>query len=97
MSDPKVINLRDFPGHKAPPGAVRIDRRSKWGNPFPVNRGRPRAQAIENYRAWLYAPAQSKLLAQARRELRGQDLACWCAPLPCHGDVLLAAANEGAQ
>jgi hypothetical protein len=26
-------------------------------------------------------------------ELRGLDLICWCAPLPCHGDVLLRLAN----
>jgi hypothetical protein len=32
-----------------------------------------------------------------RRELAGHDLACWC-PLdqPCHADVLLEIANEGA-
>jgi Domain of unknown function (DUF4326) len=32
-----------------------------------------------------------------RRELAGRDLACWC-PLtePCHADVLLEIANEGA-
>jgi hypothetical protein len=22
-------------------------------------------------------------------ELHSRDLVCWCAPLPCHGDVLL--------
>ena len=22
-------------------------------------------------------------------ELRGKDLVCWCAPLPCHADILL--------
>jgi hypothetical protein len=26
-------------------------------------------------------------------ELRGMDSACWCAPLACHGDVLLRLAN----
>jgi len=30
----------------------------------------------------------------ARRELRGRDLACWCKPgEPCHADVLLEIAN----
>jgi hypothetical protein len=29
----------------------------------------------------------------ALSELRGRDLVCWCAPLLCHGDVLLALAN----
>jgi hypothetical protein len=26
-------------------------------------------------------------------ELRGKDLICWCAPKPCHADVLLDLAN----
>lgn len=31
----------------------------------------------------------------ARRELRGNDLACWCAlDQPCHADVLLEIANK---
>lgn len=36
----------------------------------------------------------STLIADAQRELRGCDLACWC-PLdqPCHADVLLEIAN----
>lgn len=34
----------------------------------------------------------------ARRELAGFDLACWCAlGAPCHGDVLLEIANGGAS
>ena len=33
-------------------------------------------------------------LEAAHRELRGHDLACWCAPdQPCHADVLLEVAN----
>jgi hypothetical protein len=27
-------------------------------------------------------------------ELLGRDLVCWCAPEPCHGDLLLRLANE---
>jgi hypothetical protein len=26
-------------------------------------------------------------------ELRDRDLVCWCAPDPCHGDLLLRLAN----
>jgi Domain of unknown function (DUF4326) len=26
-------------------------------------------------------------------ELRGKDLACWCAPEACHGDLLRRLAN----
>lgn len=28
-----------------------------------------------------------------KKELKGKDLVCWCAPLPCHADVLLELAN----
>lgn len=35
-----------------------------------------------------------ELIADARRELAGRDLACWCRlDQPCHGDVLLSIAN----
>lgn len=35
-------------------------------------------------------PAQLTTIEDVRRELRGKNLACWCAPgQPCHADVLL--------
>jgi Domain of unknown function (DUF4326) len=39
-----------------------------------------------------------QLLAAARRELAGVDLACWCQldSRPCHGDVLLLVAAGAA-
>ena len=33
------------------------------------------------------------LHAQVRDQLRGRDLVCYCAPLPCHGELLLRLAN----
>jgi Domain of unknown function (DUF4326) len=58
---------------------------SKWGNPFkPAMQGH--AVAVALYRRWL--GGQPKLLA-ALPDLCGRDLVCWCAPLPCHSDVLL--------
>jgi len=32
-------------------------------------------------------------VAAAKRELRGKDLVCFCAPNACHGDVLIEVAN----
>lgn len=63
-------------------------------------------KAVHLYRADLVAWGRltgSELLAEAVRDLRGKDLACWC-PLedergkrfPCHADVLLELANDGA-
>ncbi|WP_049581047.1 DUF4326 domain-containing protein [Streptomyces sp. SBT349] len=50
--------------------------------------------ATEEFRAWVHAPEQSELLAAARSELAGRDLACWCAVgTPCHGGVWLTAVN----
>lgn len=40
-----------------------------------------------------YTRASRDLVEAARRELKGKQLACWCAPLPCHGDVLAAVAD----
>ena len=54
-----------------------------------------REMAVRDFRTWLEVTARGQALAEAaRRELRGQNLICWC-PLdqPCHADVLLAISN----
>jgi hypothetical protein len=73
---------------------VYVGRPSKWGNPFVVGRDGSRADVIAKYRAYLLdRPA---LVDACRRELRGKVLGCWCAPRPCHADVLAAIANPSA-
>lgn len=73
-----------------PPGAVYIGRPGKWGNPFVIGRDGSRDEVIAKYRAWLLG---NERLMAALPELRGKDLVCWCAPAPCHGDVLIELAN----
>lgn len=68
---------------------VYVGRPSKWGNPFVVDRDGTREQVIELYEKFLLTSA----LWHHLDELRGKDLVCWCAPLPCHADVLLKYAN----
>ncbi len=77
---------------------VYIGRPTKWGNPFSHKDGTlaefkvaSRDEAVDAYAAWV--KTQPELLA-ALPELRGKVLGCWCAPQRCHGDVLLALANE---
>jgi hypothetical protein len=54
-----------------------------------------RAYAIAAYSSWLQdEPEQAELLKAVKKELRGKDLVCWCAPLECHADILLKIANE---
>jgi hypothetical protein len=71
---------------KKAPYDVYIGRPSKWGNPFALGEHGNRQQVIEKYRKWVLD--QPELMA-ALPELRGKVLGCWCAPLPCHGDVLV--------
>ena len=79
-------------GRGDPPGAVYVGRPTKWGNPFRVGL-LTLPEAIAKYEEWLRG--QPELLTAAKAELRGKDLVCWCAPRPCHADVLLRIANEG--
>lgn len=73
---------------------VRIDRRSDWGNPFEMPGDGDRETVIRNY-AEHYLPHKPSLLKRLE-ELRGKALGCWCAPEPCHGDILDAfARGEG--
>ncbi len=73
-----------------PNEAVYVGRPSKWGNPYGAGDG-DRDVAIAQYELWL--DRNPGLLAQLE-ELRGKDLVCWCAPLRCHGDVLIQKANN---
>jgi Domain of unknown function (DUF4326) len=102
---PQVLNVRHLPGFKdrqpmiPPNAAVYIGRRnaryrlpaSKWANPFSIKLEADREAVIATYERWLRSQPQ---LMDALPELRGCDLVCWCAPLPCHGDVLLRLTNE---
>lgn len=71
---------------------VLIDRTTKWGNPFRLGKcGGSREQVIAKYREYILN--KPELLA-ALHELRGKRLGCWCAPAPCHGDVLAEFADN---
>lgn len=68
---------------------VRIDRGTAWGNPYrlpPLATMEQRQRVIERYRQHLLG--RPDLLARLSG-LCGKRLGCWCAPLPCHGDVLV--------
>lgn len=86
MSHPLVVD------HRCAYYDVYIGRPEFWGNPFRIGRDGPRGRVIAKYREWLLS--QPELVERARAELRGKVLGCWCAPRPCHGDVLAEVANE---
>lgn len=69
---------------------VRVDRRSKWGNPYPMAREAERDAVCAHHAEWL--KTQPGLLA-AVGELKGRVLGCWCHPKRCHADHLAKLAN----
>lgn len=93
-SMPVRVQLRRSRGWRMPPDTVKVDRSTRWGNPFPAASAAARAEAVARFRAFVAAPGQADLREAIRRELRGRNLACWC-PLdgPCHADELLRIAN----
>lgn len=71
---------------------VYIGRPSKWGNPFVIGPDGTRADVVRKFEEYL--KSNPALMEAAKRELKGKDLVCFCAPLACHGDVLSRIANE---
>lgn len=86
---PRVV--RRERGKPLPPNTVYVGRPSGWGNPFKIGEHGTREEVIAKYREWFECHPWAK--RKAVRELRGKNLACWCAPEPCHADVLLEIAN----
>ena len=89
-----------------PLNTVKIDRSTKWGNPF--RRGQvaihpqtgktvmvdSKECAVSLFELYLKTTEGSVVVAAAQTELKGKNLACWCKDgHPCHGDVLLTVAN----
>jgi hypothetical protein len=80
----RVANVRREPYQ------VYVGRPGPWGNPFEIGRDGSRGEVIAKYAVWV---RQQPALMARLGELRGRVLGCWCAPEPCHGDVLAALAD----
>lgn len=92
--EPKVLNIKRIKG-SWPENTVRVDRRSRWGNPFVMRNGseaeRKRVCDAFEEMATNWPP---ETIAALKKDLKGKNLACWCAPKRCHADTLLRIANE---
>jgi hypothetical protein len=94
MAETRVVHLgREsydiYIGREYRRGKYDLDK-SPWRNHFEIGKDGDRAEVIAKYADWL--PTQPQLIARLP-ELRGKVLGCWCAPKPCHGDVLVRLAN----
>ena len=84
---PKVLNK-----HTTKENGVYVGRPTKWGNPFIVGGDGTREEVVAKYKALI--ATRPALQEAAKRELRGRNLVCYCAPLACHADILLEIANS---
>ncbi len=97
MDKPVRVQLSRRKGWRMPPNTRKVDRTTKFGNPYQggADGDGDRAMLVARFRAWLYRPEQAGHRAEVRAELAGKNLACWCPPDgPCHADVLLELANS---
>ena len=96
---PRVWSKRNGAA-KPPDGAVYVGRPGPFGNPVKLPNA-ARGWTEDAQRAWLertygaHLRAHPDLVERVRTELAGKHLVCWCAPLPCHADILLRVANGG--
>jgi hypothetical protein len=76
----------------------RVDRATRWGNPFVLKRDGTREEVITKYKAWLWEKIKKGEVTLADLDsLYGKVLGCWCAPLACHAEVLVAASGWAHQ
>ena len=78
--------------------------KSPLGNPYQIGKDGDRREVIEKYRRWLWeeikkgddSPAYRELVWVAdfykcSTEQEPIKLLCWCAPQPCHAEVIIRA------
>ena len=98
---PKRIQMsRQRPWRADNPDAVKVDRSTKWGNPWIVLAPGGRRLMVQRFAEMFSTDEEARLafgypdVETIRAELAGRDLACWCSlDQTCHADVLLAIAN----
>lgn len=97
---PVRVQLRRTKGWRMPPNTVKVDRTTRWGNPFRAGQWPfyTAADAVRHFEKWVRGDMSMRSAGElpALADLRGKNLACWCKPGdPCHADVLLELANAG--
>ena len=92
---PSRIQRKRTKGWKMPPNTVYVGRPTKWGNPFRPSEKMAAGEAVGAYYLAMLREQLGFTVWDVRAELRGKNLACWCAPgSVCHADVLLIEANR---
>lgn len=100
--NPVRVQLSRKKGWRMPENTVKVDRTTRWGNPFPIgepgplDRVAPDAEGATGFFRAMLCDDEMREAAGYPADLsplRGKNLACWCAGPFCHADVLLELAN----
>ena len=110
MGQIRVVNRRLDNRHKIADGeiVIAVDRSNKaLGNPYVMRSPSPqeRSLVIDAYRKEYEKDIKRRgdrfdaTLSIAKMLVDGRDvaLACWCAPLPCHGEIIMEYATRFAE
>jgi hypothetical protein len=95
-----VVNIHHRVPYDVYIGRPGKGREGPWGNPFshrPGTAAQYRVESVEQaiacYRPWLWQQIRiGAISVKDLAALHGKTLGCFCAPRPCHGHVLEAAA-----
>jgi len=93
----RVVHVNDTLGDKDV--RVFIGHPSVFGNPFRIGKDGSREEVIFKYRRWLWGEIKKQGrvykelvgLLEFEQQVEEIQLACFCHPLPCHGDMLVLA------
>ncbi|MFA5618376.1 MAG: DUF4326 domain-containing protein [Syntrophorhabdaceae bacterium] len=90
----EVVNLKTAKDFGTRPGDIYIGRRfgkysqSPFANPFKIGVHGDRDAVIAKYRDYFVSTGLVNRLPDLLDQGTTIRLGCWCAPAPCHGDVL---------
>jgi hypothetical protein len=100
LQRPQRVQLKRSAGWKMPANTLKVDRTTRWGNPFTAADCGSIAAAVAQHGRWMRgeiaAPGgvEPPTAASIKATLAGHNLACWCpANGPCHAELLLVIAN----
>jgi hypothetical protein len=92
-----VVGCDVYIGYPVRVGGWNLDH-GKWANPYALSafgKANLTAEHVARInRAYKEYILSTPALLNALHELAGKTLGCWCAPWPCHGDVLVELFRE---
>lgn len=87
-----VVNILKEPkGFDCYIGRAGLGFSGYYGNPYRIRYDGTREECLTKYKKYFYNRVRTDQEFKKRiLELRGKRLGCFCAPRPCHGDIIAA-------